>query len=518
MKRQDLVDAAKANLDFKVEQAIKAKLDHETGQTTNSDRSLEVTHSSVSYKFGVFSKSLPHNSFGEVKAEDWDKLAYALLTGAQTDFNAISLGTGERKLANPQAALAFGCIGADSHGCTMPACPGVQTRKGAAEMIEVYEHALNRDTAFDVLEDSAPNTDADRAVSNLNAFGVDFLGPKDSGSVTRKTLFRGIAQGCVLGPYISQFLYQPIPYGSSSVVQKYNTETQVEYGTDVSGFLDMQNGKSYDSNAGLSTAVYIYNSRALGSYVHRDAAFQAYYNAAMILLGNGASFDASNPYVDGTITKEGAFVTLGAAAVLHHVAAITECALKAAWHQKWNEHMRLRPEAMAGLVHFQDAGSASYGLHADLMSSSTIAAIKAANASGTALLPLQYPEGSPTHPSYPAGHATVAGACVTILKAFFDESQAITDLFSVQHSTNGDSLAAYSGSTAGMTVGTELNKLAANVSIGRDLAGVHYRADGDYGMDLGEKIAIAYLKDVKASYNESLSFNLTQFDGTPVVI
>ena len=29
-------------------------------------------------------------------------------------------------------------------------------------------------------------------------------------------------------------------------------------------------------------------------------------------------------------------------------------------------------------------------------------------------------EGSPMYPSYAARHATVAGACVTVLKAFFD--------------------------------------------------------------------------------------------------
>ncbi len=40
----------------------------------------------------------------------------------------------------------------------------------------------------------------------------------------------------------------------------------------------------------------------------------------------------------------------------------------------------------------------------------------------TALLPMAFPEGSPMHPAYGAGHATVAGACVTILKAFFDTS------------------------------------------------------------------------------------------------
>src|SRR4051812_7614099 len=40
----------------------------------------------------------------------------------------------------------------------------------------------------------------------------------------------------------------------------------------------------------------------------------------------------------------------------------------------------------------------------------------------TYLLPQAYPEGCPLHPSYPAGHATIAGACVTILKAFFNEN------------------------------------------------------------------------------------------------
>lgn len=33
---------------------------------------------------------------------------------------------------------------------------------------------------------------------------------------------------------------------------------------------------------------------------------------------------------------------------------------------------------------------------------------------------MAFQEGSPMHPSYGAGHATVAGACVTILRPFFD--------------------------------------------------------------------------------------------------
>ena len=32
----------------------------------------------------------------------------------------------------------------------------------------------------------------------------------------------------------------------------------------------------------------------------------------------------------------------------------------------------------------------------------------------------RFPEGSPAHPAYPTGHGTVAGACITVLKFFYD--------------------------------------------------------------------------------------------------
>lgn len=56
------------------------------------------------------------------------------------------------------------------------------------------------------------------------------------------------------------------------------------------------------------------------------------------------------------------------------------------------------------------------------MSKPTTAPDQVAQKYGTYFLPMAFPEGSPTHPSYGSGHATVAGACTTILKAFFDES------------------------------------------------------------------------------------------------
>ena len=89
---------------------------------------------------------------------------------------------------------------------------------------------------------------------------------------------------------------------------------------------------------------------------------------------------------------------------------------------------------------------------------------------GTYLLPMAFSEGSPTHPAYPAGHATIAGACSTILKAFFKNSFSIPN--PVAAGDDGLSLNSYSGN---LLVGNELDKLAANISQGCDMAGVNWR-------------------------------------------
>jgi len=142
--------------------------------------------------------------------------------------------------------------------------------------------------------------------------------------------------------------------------------------------------------------------------------------------------------------------------------------------------------------------------------------------SGNALLPMAFPEGSPTHPAYGAGHATVAGACVTILKAWFKESTKLVDLgvAPVQPTDDGLALTSYTGADAGdLTIGGELNKIASNVANGRNIAGVHWRSDATESLKLGEQIAIGILKEQRACYNEDFAgFTLTKFDGTVVTV
>ncbi len=156
----------------------------------------------------------------------------------------------------------------------------------------------------------------------------------------------------------------------------------------------------------------------MAEWVHIDVLFQAYFNAMLILFGMGAPFDARNPYANSR-TQIG-FGTFGGPHIASLVCAVATCALKSVWYQKWSVHRRLRPEAFGGRIHNHVTRAATYPIHSDILNSAALDAVFLEN--GTYLLPQAFPEGSPTHPAYGAGHATVAGACVTILKAWFDES------------------------------------------------------------------------------------------------
>lgn len=185
----------------------------------------------------------------------------------------------------------------------------------------------------------------------------------------------------------------------------------------------------------------------------------------------------------------------------------------AAWYQKWLVHRRTRPEEFGGRVHQTKTGAALYPIHSDLLNCAALQAVLATN--GTYLLPQAYPEGCPLHPSYPSGHATVAGACSAMLKAFFDEKGIMTD--TVVASRDGLSLIPYWD--VALTVGGEINKLAFNVAMGRDFAGIHYRSDAEAGLRLGEDVAIAMLQDlVQTTVEDFVGFQFTRLDGTPVAI
>jgi len=454
-------------------------------------------------RIGSYSKALPHNALGEVIPGADNAMRNALSTGKPADYEAIPLG-GTMKLANPQAALAFQLEGADSHHLALPPPPALASIEEGGEAAEFYWQALTRDVPF---SDYATDGLIAKTVVDLNLF-PNFAG------ITADTVFRGETPGDRVGPYISQFLWKPIPFGATTVEQKYRTTVSGDnYMTDYASWLAIQNGQPPTSgNVFDPTPRYIRNGRDLGEWVHRDFSYQSFLGAALILLGlGGAAQDAANPY--RTSATQGGFITFGGPYIIDLVGRVANEALKAAWYQKWQVHRRLRPEAFGGLVHNHLTGAAVYPLDDTFLGSPALDEVF--NRYGTYLLPMAYPEGSPTHPAYPAGHATIAGACATVLKAFFKEDFVIPD--PVEASADGLALAAYTGHS--LTLGDELNKLASNIAIARDTAGVHWRTDGTDGLKLGEEVAIRILTDLRATYNEDFAgFTLTKFDGTVVTI
>jgi len=465
---------------------------------------------------GSYTKGLPHSQLGEVDPVAYQSLLYALSTGSQADFENLDRGSGG-KFVDPLAAFAYQMEGSDSHRLGTNPPPAFSSPDAAGEMVELYWQALARDVPF---TDYATSPITQAAVQDLNGLSA-FHGPTVAGRVTTGTLFGGNVTGGLTGPYVSQFLWQPIPVNSTLVQQLYRTSAAgIDYLTTFDEWLVLQTGvPPFRAWAPDPQPKYIYNGRALAEWVHYDFLYQAYHNAALILLNQSPDTVLNvNPYLNPTnpykSTKvETGFVTFGGPHICCVLGTACQAALLAAWFQKWSVHRRTRPEEFGGRVHQAKVGATQYPIHADLMSSAALKAVFAANSAY--LLPQSYPEGCPLHPSYPSGHATVAGACSVMLKAFFDETQILTNC--VTASADGTSLNPYFD--VALTVGGEINKLAFNVAMGRDFAGIHYRSDAEAGIRLGEDVAIAMLQDLVNTFAETFTgFSFTRVDGTPVQI
>jgi hypothetical protein len=281
--------------------------------------------------------------------------------------------------------------------------------------------------------------------------------------------------------------------------------------TTYSEWLAIQNGAVAPAAVFDPTPRYIRNGRDLAEWAHIDVLFQAYFEGLLILFQIGAARDAGNPY--RTSRNQIGFATLGDPYIASVLCAVAREALKCVWFQKWFVHRRLRPEAFGGRIHNHRSGAARYPIHSDILNSPALDAVYSRY--GSYLLPQAFPEGAPLHPSYGAGHATVAGACVTILKAFFDEDFVIPN--PVEASVDGLNLIPYAGPP--LTVGNELNKLATNVAMGRNFGGIHWRSDATESLKLGEELAIRYLAEERACFNEQFAgYSLTKFDGVTITV
>jgi membrane-associated phospholipid phosphatase len=291
--------------------------------------------------------------------------------------------------------------------------------------------------------------------------------------------------------------------------QYYAYQPGLNYMTDEALWLAVQNGMAtvhpVPANGPFGPNIkigprYLFDGRCGAAFVHVDELYQAYFMAALNLLDamKPASYDPNNPYNPGKSSSktQAGFGTFGNPHVATLVAEVATRALKAQWYQKWFVHRTLRPEAYGGLVHFTKLGKKNYPLHPSVLNSPVLDLIF--EKYRTYFLPMAFPEGSPQHPSYGSGHATVAGACATIIKAFFDEHMEFPKV--CEASTDGTKLDDIAGLT--LRVGHEANKIAGNVGMFRNHAGVHWRSDHVQSIFLGEKIGISILQEGKFLYNE----------------
>lgn len=524
----------------------------------------------------------------EVPEDGWKSLKAKkgkLDASDSDDDNPVNI----RAWESQSAGLAFDIEGPDAQAVTMPPAPKLGSAELTAEMGEVYTQALLRDTPFNAFTPGAEDSDkrsqvcaetADvvevenkvQALNRLSWFNGQDLGHLTPAEEKRRrqdlrlgNVYRGITPGDEVGPYLSQFLLignsgindmdtssiSPseglISYGAIRIDQKVRVAEQKDYMTEWEEWLDVQNGadlRKFEAYNDHQKHRFIHTPRDLSTYVHYDALYEAYLNACLILLGNGIPFDGGIPFQepDNRDHQQG-FAHFGGPHILSLVTEVATRALKAVRFQKYNVHRRCRPEVLGARLHKKDLfihmAPELDKMFKELDDSNILDQVSNKNpGNNNFLLPMAFCEGSPMHPAYGAGHATVAGACVTILKAFFDHKHRLEVVpsgeipdgiqgkssnfayVSVENGTKLKPIPVYDqdGNSAHLTVEGELNKLASNISIGRNWAGVHYFTDYYESILMGERIALGILEEQKLMFEENFSLTVPLFDGTSIRI
>lgn len=535
---------------------------------------------------------------------------YAPATAVKKHFfkTAIPPKSDTRRWESPLGGLNGVIEGPATAGVAMAPAPKMGSSELCAEMAEVYAMALIRDVPFSQLED--PNTrftlpdgsshtigELHAELSNLSWFnphGTPVSSDQNADGTfktslneqearrrearfidkefTLASLFRGSSYGAKRGPYVSQFMLQgsggsgDIGFGTQKIDQKTTPlEKGVDYMTEWHEWLDVQNGANFRGIAKTEAPRFLTTPRDLASYVQKDQLYQAYFNAALILLGKEWQFDHGFPNSNqgGTrkTTREG-FATWGGPHILALFAEVSSRALKAVRRQKFQIHRRARPEVIAARLavaysgHGHTLGAAEPRIQSMLAELTRdcpkllewIVTLNNSNRSAVnrglnravdknklpkapidpaknILLPMAFPEGSPMHPAYGAGHATVAGACVTVLKAMFHVVGNNNKSVSMERAGFNDivvgddqNLAPSGYHPADLFLQHELDKLAANISIARNMAGVHYYTDYYDSLRMGERIAVGILEEQLLTTPEKVCMSFTNFDGEHTVI
>ena len=306
------------------------------------------------------------------------------------------------------------------------------------------------------------------------------------------------------------------------------------------------------------TTLFIHDCRMADDRQGDGRLCQPYVNAARILLSERYAFDAGLAYQGAWQTGEDGdtVAPFGAGHMLALLAEVARRARHTARTQDFPIYRRLPPEAAAALFHtvytdyhpqrdldvphngkpyakgdgsleaaardliadrigvythpYRDDKPEGSEIQLAVVIEEILVRNRKRSGDETALLPMAYPQGAPVDPAHGAAHAVVAGACVTLLKAFFNmrnptdrrkpaflvepgERALVPSPGNDEFDTDPDMLCVHI--PFGLTLEGELNKLMWNVAGALDLAGVHYYSDTIECALLGEAIAIGMLRE-----------------------
>jgi membrane-associated phospholipid phosphatase len=430
-----------------------------------------------SYHFGNFQKTLPRDKKGLVNTEVYTEFVNKILSKDFKEFSQLPQSTGSTiKPVGILEANSFDQSGPAYDALAIPTPYAIASKEYLAELLEIYAMGIACDTPFNQFKHSDLIAKLSKSLNKLSCY---------HGSKEPNKLFRGSSKGDQVGPYVSQFLYKDVndtPYIHQQKIKCY--QAGHDFGVTLEEYLNIQNGIINGKLKVNAEATYIRTGRDLATWVHRDVYTISVRNTALILFNKYSA--ALNPTIlkDTTLTP----ITLFN---LQHILCLIEkastLALNATFYHKWYVHRYLRPEEGGFVLDKYRDTILNKELDVNDFILKTVF-----DTQGNYLLSSTYPEMAPAHPSYPSGHATIAGAGVTILKAFFNNDFVITD--PVVPSENGLNLASYNGKDV-LTIGGELDKLASNIGYGRNFARIHYRDDAEGGILMGEKVAIKVLEE-----------------------
>ncbi|MBX0287679.1 vanadium-dependent haloperoxidase [Halomicroarcula sp. F28] len=471
----------------------------------NRDREFEVDVDGTAVRPMVYSKGLPLLETDNGDLHPTGVVPSSVVTNDLIDplqnngtLDASLSGT-ERDHISPPSAHTFPTEGMDSWLGTMPPAPAYDSPRTAGELMDLMFMDMIKHLPFKNYT-QRPQTQADDFQPVIDELGEDWW--YDMEANQGYMFAEGGMSAREHGPYVSQFLMQDVMYGSTPFTPLCidREVTGVTRNNTQSEWLDLVAGKGEGAEPRPHPPAmemqdeptkFIANGNDLATFVRVDPSYQSYITAALFLLDQvdldpGLAYterdDPVHPYIDN-----------GAVGLLDLTARVARNALLAAFHQKWRVHLRLRPETYFGRLHHQFNGDVDFGIPS-LLTDSQVVQLTAERRDGDLFLPTGYPEGAPMHPAYPSGHSTIAGACGTVLKTFFENEDWEFDFYRATDA-DGEERETVSYVEGHNGVHQEIDKLMSNIGIGRLFAGVHYYSDHYWGIKLGEQIAVATLLD-----------------------